>query len=66
MSRSKAKKLFDADYLVEQTKGVRCRKDIDVVDEIPSAYKDIGRVMENQNDLVEIVQTLTQAVCVKG
>lgn len=66
MSRSKAKKLFDADDLAEQTGGVECRKDKGVVDEIPSAYKDIDTVMENQSDLVEIVHTLKQVVCVKG
>ena len=66
MSRSKAKKLFDADDLAEQTVGVECRKDRGVVDEIPSAYKDIDVVMENQSDLVEIVHTLKQVVCVKG
>jgi len=66
MSRSKAKKLFDTDDLAEQTGGVECRKDRGVVDEIPSAYKDIDTVMENQNDLVEVVHTLKQVVCVKG
>lgn len=66
MSRSKAKKLFDANDLAEQTGGIECRKDKGVVDEIPSAYKDIDTVMENQNDLVEVVHTLKQVVCVKG
>ena len=66
MSRSKAKQLFNADDLAEQTGGVECRKDRGVVDEIPSAYKDIDTVMENQNDLVEVVHTLKQVVCVKG
>ena len=48
------------------TEGVECRKDKDVIDEIPMAYKDIDAVMEAQKDLVEIVHTLRQVVCVKG
>ncbi|NEO01025.1 MAG: RtcB family protein, partial [Moorea sp. SIO3I7] len=51
---------------VEQTKGVECRKDKDVIDEIPGAYKPIDQVMANQSDLVEVVATLKQVVCVKG
>jgi tRNA-splicing ligase RtcB (3'-phosphate/5'-hydroxy nucleic acid ligase) len=46
--------------------GVECRKDADVIDEIPGAYKDIDRVMADQTDLVEVVHTLKQVVCVKG
>jgi tRNA-splicing ligase RtcB len=46
--------------------GVECRKDGGVVDEIPSAYKDIDEVMANQSDLVEIAHTLKQVVCIKG
>lgn len=52
--------------MVEQTKGVICRKDKGVIDEIPGAYKDIDVVMANQNDLTEILHTLKQVVCVKG
>jgi tRNA-splicing ligase RtcB len=48
------------------TEGVECRKDADVIDEIPMAYKDIDAVMEAQSDLVEVVYTLKQVVCVKG
>ena len=55
-----------ADDLVRQTAGVECRKDEGVVDEIPAAYKDIDEVMANQDDLVEVVHTLRQVVCVKG
>jgi tRNA-splicing ligase RtcB len=66
MSRSQAKKRFSVDDLREQTKGVECRKDGGVLDEIPSAYKDIGKVMEQQRDLVEIVAELRQLICVKG
>ena len=66
MSRSQAKKTFSADDLVRQTAGVECRKDAGVVDEIPAAYKDIDTVMANQDDLVEVVHTLRQVVCVKG
>ena len=49
-----------------QTEGIECRKDKGVIDEIPGAYKDIDKVMANQNDLVEVVHTLRQVVCVKG
>ena len=66
MSRSQAKKTFSADDLARQTAGVECRKDAGVVDEIPGAYKDIDEVMANQEDLVEVVHTLKQVVCVKG
>lgn len=66
MSRSAAKKRFRREDLIEQTKGVECRKDARVIDEIPAAYKDIDTVMDNQSDLVEIVHTLKQVLCVKG
>jgi tRNA-splicing ligase RtcB (3'-phosphate/5'-hydroxy nucleic acid ligase) len=66
MSRTEARRRFRADDVVTQTEGVECRKDAGVVDEIPAAYKDIDRVMGLQEDLVEIVHTLRQVVCVKG
>jgi tRNA-splicing ligase RtcB len=66
MSRSKAKKQFTVDDLVQQTAGIECRKDNGVLDEIPGAYKPIDEVMNQQSDLVEIVATLKQVVCVKG
>jgi tRNA-splicing ligase RtcB (3'-phosphate/5'-hydroxy nucleic acid ligase) len=66
MSRSKAKKQFTLDDLVAQTAGVECRKDEGIIDEIPGAYKSIDLVMSNQSDLVDIVATLKQVVCVKG
>ena len=66
MSRGAAKKRFTVADLAEQTAGVECRKDADVIDEIPGAYKDIQTVMDNQADLVEIVAELRQIVCVKG
>jgi len=66
MSRTKAKKLFTVDDQVKATEGVECRKDADVIDEIPMAYKDIDAVMAAQRDLVEVVYTLKQVVCVKG
>jgi tRNA-splicing ligase RtcB len=66
MSRGAAKKLFTVADLEAQTAGVECRKDADVIDEIPGAYKDIQTVMDNQSDLVEIVAELKQVVCVKG
>jgi len=66
MSRSAAKRRFSRFDLEEQTAGIECRKDGGVVDEIPAAYKDIDRVMDNQRDLVEVVHTLKQVLCVKG
>lgn len=66
MSRNKAKKQFTLDDLVAQTQGVECRKDSGILDEIPSAYKSIDAVMAQQEDLVEVVATLKQLVCVKG
>jgi tRNA-splicing ligase RtcB (3'-phosphate/5'-hydroxy nucleic acid ligase) len=66
MSRNKAKNHFTLDDLVQQTQGIECRKDTSVLDEIPGAYKPIETVMANQSDLVEIVATLKQVVCVKG
>ncbi|MEB3230192.1 MAG: RtcB family protein [Leptolyngbyaceae bacterium] len=66
MSRTKAKRMFTVDDLVKQTEGIECRKDPGVLDEIPAAYKPIEQVMENQADLVEVVATLRQVVCVKG
>lgn len=66
MSRTKAKKTFNKHDLIQQTAGVECRKDKSVIDEIPGAYKDIDKVMAQQDDLVEILHTLKQLVCVKG
>jgi tRNA-splicing ligase RtcB (3'-phosphate/5'-hydroxy nucleic acid ligase) len=66
MSRGEAKRRFKVKDLVEQTRGIECRKDAGVLDEIPGAYKDIERVMDDQKDLVEIVAELRQVLCVKG
>ncbi|HEX7250224.1 MAG TPA: RtcB family protein [Burkholderiales bacterium] len=66
MSRNAAKKRFSTEDLEKQTRGVVCRKDAGVLDEIPGAYKDIDEVMANQSDLVEVVHTLKQVLCVKG
>jgi len=66
MSRTQAKKIVSLDEHVAATAGVECRKDAGVIDETPAAYKPIDQVMEAQKDLVEIVHTLRQVVCVKG
>ena len=66
MSRTEAKRRFSVADQVRATEGVECRKDAAVIDEIPMAYKDIDAVMAAQSDLVEIVHTLRQVVCVKG
>ncbi len=66
MSRNKAKKAFTIEDLKEQTKGVECSKDVGVLDEIPGAYKDIDKVMAQQESLVKITAKLKQILCVKG
>lgn len=66
MSRGKARASFTVEDLKNQTSGVECRKDADVIDEIPGAYKNIEKVMEDQRDLVEVVAELKQVLCVKG
>ena len=66
MSRTKAKKVYSVEDQIAATEGVECRKDASVIDEIPHAYKNIEKVMEAQKDLVEVVYTLKQIVCVKG
>jgi tRNA-splicing ligase RtcB (3'-phosphate/5'-hydroxy nucleic acid ligase) len=66
MSRTEAKKRFTLDEHKQATFGVECRKDQGVIDETPGAYKNIDAVMEAQRDLVEVVHTLKQVVCVKG
>lgn len=66
MSRTEARRRFSVEDHVAATKGVECRKDMDVIDETPAAYKDIDAVMDAQRDLVEVVHTLRQVVCVKG
>ena len=66
MSRNEAKRRFTTADHEAATKGIECRKDEEVIDETPMAYKDIDAVMNAQRDLVEIVHTLKQVVCVKG
>jgi tRNA-splicing ligase RtcB len=66
MSRNKARKLFTLEDHIKATEGVECRKDADVIDETPGAYKDIDAVIAAQGDLVDILYTLKQLVCVKG
>ncbi len=66
MSRTEAKKRFSVKDHMKATEGVECRKDEGVIDETPQAYKNIDHVMDAQKDLVEVVHTLKQVVCVKG
>lgn len=66
MSRRQAKRSFTVEDHAKATEGVECRKDAGVIDETPMAYKDIDAVMAAQSDLVEVVHTLRQVVCVKG
>jgi len=66
MSRTEARRRFTIAEHEAATAGIECRKDADVIDETPGAYKSIDAVMAAQNDLVEVVHTLHQVVCVKG
>ena len=66
MSRTEAKRRFTVEDHAAATAGIECRKDADVLDETPAAYKSIDAVMEAQRDLVEVVHTLRQVLCVKG
>lgn len=66
MSRTQAKQLYTVDDHINATQGVECKKDSSVVDETPMAYKNIDDVMASQTDLVDIIYTLKQIICVKG
>ena len=66
MSRSEAKRRVSLEEHIKAVQGIECREDADVVDETPAAYKPIEAVMAAQDDLVEIVHTLKQVLCVKG
>jgi len=66
MSRGQARRTFTVEQHSLATTGVECRKDTDVLDETPGAYKDIDAVMAAQIDLVDVVATIKQVVCVKG
>lgn len=66
MTRTAAKKRFTVEDHARATAGIECRKDVDVIDETPAAYKPIDAVMEAQKDLVDVVHRLRQVVCVKG
>lgn len=66
MSRTAAKRQFGEQDAIRQTEGVECRKDKGIIDELPAAYKNIDTVMAHQHDLVEVVHTLKQIICIKG
>jgi tRNA-splicing ligase RtcB (3'-phosphate/5'-hydroxy nucleic acid ligase) len=66
MSRAEARRRFTVADHEAATVGIECRKDVDVIDETPATYKPIDAVMAAQTDLVEVVHTLHQVVCVKG
>ena len=66
MSRTEARRKFTLEDHARATEGIECRKDADVIDETPGAYKPIDAVMKAQEELVEVVHTLRQVVCVKG
>jgi tRNA-splicing ligase RtcB len=66
MSRGQAKRTITLEQHAADTAGVFCRKDADVLDESPRAYKDVDKVIAAQADLIEVVHTLRAVVCVKG
>jgi tRNA-splicing ligase RtcB len=66
LGRKQAERMYTVKDLEEQTKGIECPKDASRIDEIPSAYKDIDTVMDNQSDLVEVLHTLKQVINIKG
>ncbi|MBS0288415.1 MAG: RtcB family protein [Proteobacteria bacterium] len=66
LSRTAAKNKFNVKDLVRETAGIECRKDKHVIDEIPSAYKNIDQVMAHQTDLVDVLYQLNQVICIKG
>jgi tRNA-splicing ligase RtcB len=66
MSRGAARRKFTKADIAAQTKGVECRKDTGIIDELPQAYKDIAQVMANQSDLVKVVAQIKQVLVVKG
>jgi tRNA-splicing ligase RtcB len=66
MSRTEAKRRFTVEDHAAMTEGIECRKDVDILDETPAAYKDIDKVMTAQADLVKPVHILRQIICVKG
>ena len=66
MSRNEARRRFSVEQHAQATAHVECRKDVEVIDETPMAYKDIDAVMHAQRSLVEVVHRLRQVVCVKG
>ena len=66
MSRTEARNKYSEEDLIKQTSGIECRKDRSVIDEIPSSYKDIDQVMNDQVDLVEPIYELKQLICIKG
>ena len=63
---TETRRRFNRFDLAAQTQGVECRKDGGVIEEIPGACKDIDQVMAIHQDLVELVHTLKQVLCVKG
>ena len=66
MSRKQAFKKFTMDDLERQTLGVEMQRRKAIIDEIPEAYKDIDKVMKDQEDLVDVIHTLKQILNVKG
>jgi len=66
MSRTKAKNTITLEDHVKATSGIECRKDAEVLDESPAAYKDLNAVMAAQTDMVEIAHKLRPIICIKG
>lgn len=65
-SRTEARRRFTMADFETAMKGIECRHDEALIDELPGAYKDIDEVMANSKELVEIKHTLRQVLNVKG
>jgi len=66
ISRGAAKRMINIEDHIKATEGIECRKDADVIDESPAAYKDVAAVIAAQEDLIEVVHRLRQVENVKG
>ena len=65
-SRNEARRRLSMKDFDREMQGIECRRSEELIDELPSAYKDIDQVMDDQKDLVEVVATLKQVISVKG
>lgn len=65
-SRTEARRRFTMDDFRRELQGVEVNHSREFIDEIPSAYKDIDKVMEYAKPLVTVRHTLKQILNIKG